>query len=47
MHWADTIGAKEVLEQLKPYESLGKRYQPTDLMKDLASKNAKYYDLNA
>ena len=43
MFWADTLGAAKVAEMLKPYESLGKRYQPTDLMSSLAASNGKYY----
>ncbi len=43
MFWADTLGANQVLETLKPYESLGKRYQPTAQMKELASSNGTYY----
>lgn len=46
MHWADTLGASKILEMLKPFEDLGKRYQPTELMKELGANNRKYYDLH-
>ena len=46
MHWADTLGAAKILEMLKPYQELGKRYQPTNLLKELAADGAKFYDLN-
>ena len=43
MFWADSLGAAKVAEMLKPYEALGKRYQPTELMSSLAASNGKYY----
>ena len=42
-YWADTLGAAKVVEMLKPFESLGKRYQPTALLSDLAAKGGKFY----
>jgi 3-hydroxyacyl-CoA dehydrogenase/enoyl-CoA hydratase/3-hydroxybutyryl-CoA epimerase/3-hydroxyacyl-CoA dehydrogenase/enoyl-CoA hydratase/3-hydroxybutyryl-CoA epimerase/enoyl-CoA isomerase len=42
--WADQVGTAKIVEQLKPYESLGKRYQPTPMLAKLAAKNAKFYD---
>jgi 3-hydroxyacyl-CoA dehydrogenase/enoyl-CoA hydratase/3-hydroxybutyryl-CoA epimerase/3-hydroxyacyl-CoA dehydrogenase/enoyl-CoA hydratase/3-hydroxybutyryl-CoA epimerase/enoyl-CoA isomerase len=46
LFWADTLGAKQVVEMLKPYESLGPRYQPTDLLTELAAKGRKFYDIS-
>ncbi len=44
MFWADTIPSKELLETLKPFESLGKRYQPTELLKDMIAGGQAFYD---
>jgi 3-hydroxyacyl-CoA dehydrogenase / enoyl-CoA hydratase / 3-hydroxybutyryl-CoA epimerase / enoyl-CoA isomerase len=41
LRWADTIGMKEILARLAKYESLGKRFQPTEQMKSLAAKTGK------
>jgi 3-hydroxyacyl-CoA dehydrogenase/enoyl-CoA hydratase/3-hydroxybutyryl-CoA epimerase/3-hydroxyacyl-CoA dehydrogenase/enoyl-CoA hydratase/3-hydroxybutyryl-CoA epimerase/enoyl-CoA isomerase len=41
--WADTLGAPALLEKLKAYDSLGERYKPTKLLKDLAKNNGKFY----
>ena len=43
LFWADSLGAKQIIEMLKPYEVLGKRYQPTDLLKEMASSSATFY----
>src|SRR5439155_18079003 len=32
LRWADSLGLGKVLEKLKPYESLGPRFQPTEQM---------------
>src|SRR5690606_21265436 len=32
LFWADTVGAAKLVELLKPFESLGRRYQPTSLL---------------
>jgi 3-hydroxyacyl-CoA dehydrogenase/enoyl-CoA hydratase/3-hydroxybutyryl-CoA epimerase/3-hydroxyacyl-CoA dehydrogenase/enoyl-CoA hydratase/3-hydroxybutyryl-CoA epimerase/enoyl-CoA isomerase len=42
--WADTIGASQIIEMLKPYESLGKRYEPTDLLKEMAESGSTFYN---
>ncbi len=44
LFWADTLGARSVLEKLKSYASLGKRYEPTDRLRDMAGKNGKFYN---
>ena len=45
MFWADTLGAAKVIEKLKPYAALGKRFEPSELLTDLAKNNQKFYDL--
>ncbi|MEM7342637.1 MAG: 3-hydroxyacyl-CoA dehydrogenase family protein, partial [Chloroflexota bacterium] len=45
LFWADTIGAPKIVEMLKPYESLGKRMEPTSLLLEMAKDNRKFYDL--
>lgn len=42
--WADAIGVQKIIEKLKPYAKLGKRYEPTKLLTKLAQENAKFYD---
>jgi len=43
MFWADTIGAAKLLEMLKPYESLGPRYQPTPMLLEMAKEKRSFY----
>jgi 3-hydroxyacyl-CoA dehydrogenase/enoyl-CoA hydratase/3-hydroxybutyryl-CoA epimerase/3-hydroxyacyl-CoA dehydrogenase/enoyl-CoA hydratase/3-hydroxybutyryl-CoA epimerase/enoyl-CoA isomerase len=45
LHWADTMGASQLLEQLKPFEDLGERMQPTELLQQMAEDNQKFYEL--
>ena len=42
--WADTLGAAAIVEKLGPYESLGKRYEPTALLKEHAKSGRKFYE---
>ncbi|QDT70877.1 3-hydroxyacyl-CoA dehydrogenase NAD-binding domain-containing protein [Lacipirellula limnantheis] len=42
--WADTIGAKTIVEKLKAYESLGARFAPTKLLLEHAKSGKKFYD---
>lgn len=42
--WADQIGAAKIVEKLKPYAKLGKRFEPTKLLAKVAKANAKFYD---
>jgi len=44
LFWADTLGAKTVIEKLKPYQSLGCRYEPTDRLLDMARTGGTFYD---
>ena len=44
LHWADTLGAAQIVERLKPLESLGIRTQPTPLLLEMAADGKKFYD---
>ena len=44
LHWADEIGMENILEMLKIYESLGKRFQPTPMLRELAFSKQRFYD---
>ena len=37
LHWADSVGGAKVLELLKKYEPLGKRFQPPESLRKLAT----------
>jgi hypothetical protein len=43
LFWADTIGAKQIVELLKPYEPLGPRFQPTPMLLEMARTGARFY----
>ena len=43
LRWADTLGLKAVLEKLRPYESLGPRFHPTEQMRRLAAAEKGFY----
>lgn len=43
LFWADQIGAAKIVEWLKPFESLGARMQPTELLKEMARTGQKFY----
>jgi 3-hydroxyacyl-CoA dehydrogenase/enoyl-CoA hydratase/3-hydroxybutyryl-CoA epimerase/3-hydroxyacyl-CoA dehydrogenase/enoyl-CoA hydratase/3-hydroxybutyryl-CoA epimerase/enoyl-CoA isomerase len=42
--WADQLGPAKIVEKLRPYAKLGKRYGPTKLLTKLAHENGKFYD---
>jgi 3-hydroxyacyl-CoA dehydrogenase len=42
--WADQVGAAKIVEKLKKYAPLGKRYQPTAMLTKLAETNSRFYD---
>lgn len=42
--WADTIGSAALVEKLKPYAKLGKRYEPTAMLLELAAADKKFYE---
>ncbi len=43
LRWADSLGWDKVLEKLAKYEHLGLRFQPTELMKQLAGEGKGFY----
>jgi 3-hydroxyacyl-CoA dehydrogenase/enoyl-CoA hydratase/3-hydroxybutyryl-CoA epimerase/3-hydroxyacyl-CoA dehydrogenase/enoyl-CoA hydratase/3-hydroxybutyryl-CoA epimerase/enoyl-CoA isomerase len=43
LFWADTLGAAQILEMLKPFESLGPRMAPTQSLKQMAAERRKFY----
>jgi len=43
MFWADSVGAANLVEQLKPWEALGPRMQPTEMLLDVAASGSKFY----
>jgi 3-hydroxyacyl-CoA dehydrogenase/enoyl-CoA hydratase/3-hydroxybutyryl-CoA epimerase/3-hydroxyacyl-CoA dehydrogenase/enoyl-CoA hydratase/3-hydroxybutyryl-CoA epimerase/enoyl-CoA isomerase len=43
LFWADTLGAEKILDMLRPYQSLGPRYEPTKMLKDLAASGSGFY----
>jgi len=42
--WADQIGVAKIVEKLKKYISLGKRFEPTAMLNKLAETNSRFYD---
>jgi 3-hydroxyacyl-CoA dehydrogenase/enoyl-CoA hydratase/3-hydroxybutyryl-CoA epimerase/3-hydroxyacyl-CoA dehydrogenase/enoyl-CoA hydratase/3-hydroxybutyryl-CoA epimerase/enoyl-CoA isomerase len=42
--WADQIGAAKIVEKLRQYESLGKRFESTAMLTKLAASNSKFYN---
>ena len=44
LFWADSLGARKILELLKPLEDLGKRTQPTPLLIRMAKEGRQFYD---
>ena len=42
--WADQMGAAKIVEKLKQYAPLGKRFEPTAMLTELAATSAKFYD---
>jgi 3-hydroxyacyl-CoA dehydrogenase/enoyl-CoA hydratase/carnithine racemase len=43
LFWADQVGAKQVLAWLEGLTPLGKRFEPTPMLLEMASKNTKFY----
>jgi 3-hydroxyacyl-CoA dehydrogenase/enoyl-CoA hydratase/3-hydroxybutyryl-CoA epimerase/3-hydroxyacyl-CoA dehydrogenase/enoyl-CoA hydratase/3-hydroxybutyryl-CoA epimerase/enoyl-CoA isomerase len=44
LFWADTLGAKAIIERLKPFESLGRRYEPTKMLREMAESGRRFYE---
>jgi 3-hydroxyacyl-CoA dehydrogenase/enoyl-CoA hydratase/3-hydroxybutyryl-CoA epimerase/3-hydroxyacyl-CoA dehydrogenase/enoyl-CoA hydratase/3-hydroxybutyryl-CoA epimerase/enoyl-CoA isomerase len=45
LRWADEMGMAQVLEKLKQYEPLGKRFEPTQQMRKLAAQEKGFYSV--
>jgi 3-hydroxyacyl-CoA dehydrogenase/enoyl-CoA hydratase/3-hydroxybutyryl-CoA epimerase/3-hydroxyacyl-CoA dehydrogenase/enoyl-CoA hydratase/3-hydroxybutyryl-CoA epimerase/enoyl-CoA isomerase len=43
LFWADTVGAKQILQWLKPLEPLGPRMHPTGTLLEMAKSGGKFY----
>jgi 3-hydroxyacyl-CoA dehydrogenase/enoyl-CoA hydratase/3-hydroxybutyryl-CoA epimerase/3-hydroxyacyl-CoA dehydrogenase/enoyl-CoA hydratase/3-hydroxybutyryl-CoA epimerase/enoyl-CoA isomerase len=43
LRWADAVGLKNILDKLAKYETLGPRYQPTELLRKLANEGKGFY----
>jgi 3-hydroxyacyl-CoA dehydrogenase/enoyl-CoA hydratase/3-hydroxybutyryl-CoA epimerase/3-hydroxyacyl-CoA dehydrogenase/enoyl-CoA hydratase/3-hydroxybutyryl-CoA epimerase/enoyl-CoA isomerase len=44
LRWADSLGAAKVLEMLRPFEELGKRFEPTDVLKESVRSGRGFYE---
>ena len=42
--WADTLGAKQIVEQLKPIESIGERMRPTPMLLEMVGSGKRFYE---
>lgn len=42
--WADQVGVAKIVEKLKRYGSLGRRFEPTQMLTDLAQRGGRFYD---
>jgi 3-hydroxyacyl-CoA dehydrogenase/enoyl-CoA hydratase/3-hydroxybutyryl-CoA epimerase/3-hydroxyacyl-CoA dehydrogenase/enoyl-CoA hydratase/3-hydroxybutyryl-CoA epimerase/enoyl-CoA isomerase len=42
--WADQVGIAKIIEKLKAYEPLGKRFEVTPMLKRLAERGGRFYD---
>jgi 3-hydroxyacyl-CoA dehydrogenase/enoyl-CoA hydratase/3-hydroxybutyryl-CoA epimerase/3-hydroxyacyl-CoA dehydrogenase/enoyl-CoA hydratase/3-hydroxybutyryl-CoA epimerase/enoyl-CoA isomerase len=42
--WADQVGVAKIVEKLKQYEPLGKRFEVTPMLKQLAESGGRFYD---
>ncbi len=43
LFWADTLGAAKIAEMLKPFGPLGKRFEPTAMLVDMAKSGGSFY----
>ncbi len=43
LRWADTVGLPTILTKLHKYEPLGKRFEPTELIRQLAAEKKGFY----
>ncbi len=45
LRWCDTEGADKIVERLKGFESLGKRFEPTETLKQHAQTGERFYPI--
>ena len=43
LFWADTIGAESILQMITPLEKIGSRFEPTELLREMAQSGKKFY----
>src|SRR5207249_7056822 len=43
LFWADTLGAKQIIEWLRPLEPLGERMKPTATIREMAQRGGRFY----
>jgi hypothetical protein len=43
LFWADQEGAAKILKWLKPLEKLGERMKPTEMLREMAASDGKFY----
>lgn len=43
LRWADSLGLDTVVQLMQKYESLGERFRPTPLLKELAAKKGRFH----
>jgi 3-hydroxyacyl-CoA dehydrogenase/enoyl-CoA hydratase/3-hydroxybutyryl-CoA epimerase/3-hydroxyacyl-CoA dehydrogenase/enoyl-CoA hydratase/3-hydroxybutyryl-CoA epimerase/enoyl-CoA isomerase len=43
LRWVDTVGTKEIVAKLRKYETLGKRYEPTEQLVKLAAEGKGFF----
>ena len=46
LHWADTLGAKSLVESLKPLAKVGVRFEATPMLCEMAASARKFYATN-
>jgi 3-hydroxyacyl-CoA dehydrogenase/enoyl-CoA hydratase/3-hydroxybutyryl-CoA epimerase/3-hydroxyacyl-CoA dehydrogenase/enoyl-CoA hydratase/3-hydroxybutyryl-CoA epimerase/enoyl-CoA isomerase len=42
--WADQVGATKIVEKLKQYAALGKRFETTTMLAEVAGRRGRFYD---
>jgi len=47
LHWCDTVGPDAILKQLDSYSELGRRFEATASLQQLAATGGRYFDLGA
>ncbi|MFO0945267.1 MAG: 3-hydroxyacyl-CoA dehydrogenase NAD-binding domain-containing protein [Planctomycetota bacterium] len=43
LRWADNEGIGKIMDRLAPYQSIGKRYEPTAMLQDMAKSGKQFY----